>query len=115
MAAFWQQSELVFRLKFTKTDSAVKWVLQSYNGFVIENREGVYEGLVHPSIMEVEELLQLSLKNSHTLQIIWVSVLGSHKKSNKQVKQTRNKENDGKNYNDEQYAWTHLVVQIEEI
>jgi hypothetical protein len=67
MTAFWQQPKLIFRLKFTQTNSTVKRVLQSYNGFVVEHRESIYKCLVNTSIMKVKELLQLTLESSHTL------------------------------------------------
>nr|GMD27794.1 hypothetical protein GW17_00007284 [Ipomoea batatas] len=59
MAAFWEQSEIIFPLKLTQTHSTIKMVLvfQTNYGFVVENWESINERLVHPSIMEVEKLL----------------------------------------------------------
>lgn len=65
VAAFGQQSELVVRLKFRQTNGAIERVLESDDGLVEKNREGVDEGLVDPRIMEVKKLLKLTLKNSN--------------------------------------------------
>ena len=70
MGAFGEQSEVILSLKLTQTDSTIKRGFQSNDGFVVEDREGVYEGLVNPCIMEAEQLLQLSLENCYTLQVL---------------------------------------------
>ena len=119
VATFWQQPELVLRLKLTQTNGTVKGVLlESYDGLVEEHREGVNEGLVNPSIMEVEELLQLALESSDIVQFIRLSSLGSPQESNQKVQQTRNEENNGQNYDDQKDAWTNLqgpIVETETI
>lgn len=47
MAATWKQPELVIGLEFAEAHSTVEWVFQAYDGFVLEDRKGVDEGLVH--------------------------------------------------------------------
>nr|GMC56164.1 hypothetical protein GW17_00007284 [Ipomoea batatas] len=75
MAAFWEQSEIIFPLKLTQTHCTIKVVLvfQTNYGFVVENWKGINERLVHPSIMEVKKLLQLALQSCDIINLIWIS------------------------------------------
>lgn len=65
--------------------------------------------------MEVEELLQLTLKWGHTLRVLNFSVGRSQEDSYEKVKQTRDKEDDGQDDDDEQCGWAYLVDQSEDI
>lgn len=77
MAALWEEPQLVVAGEFTEAYSAVEGVFQTGDGFVEEDGEGVDEGLIHPSVMEMEELLQLALHRCRT-DLIWVSGDGPH-------------------------------------
>lgn len=84
MAAFRQQSELVFWFEFTQANGTVKCVVlhSSDDGFVVENRESIYERLVNTGIVEMEQLLQLPLKCGHTVYVFRFSIGRSQEKSN---------------------------------
>lgn len=62
VAASGQQPELVLCFELAQTNGAIEGVLESDDGLVVEDGEGVDEGLVDPRVVEVEELLQLTLK-----------------------------------------------------
>lgn len=68
MAAHGEKSKLVIWLKLTQTHSTIKRVFQATNdGFVEEDGESVYAGLVYTRIMQVEKLLELALEDCHVI------------------------------------------------
>ena len=73
MAAHREQSELVLFGKLAEANSTIKWLLQTHNLLVVENRKSVYKSLIQTRIMEVKELLKLSLKSIGCGEF-WVSV-----------------------------------------
>lgn len=110
MAALWQKPELVIRLKFAEANSTVKWILESNNGFVKENWQGVDEGLIDARIMEVEELLELALESRGILRLFRLSYSGSEEESDKEVKNSGDEEDDGQNHNYEKDARADLAL-----
>lgn len=94
MAALGEKPELVVTVKLAEANSAIEGILEAYDGFVEEHREGVDEGLVHPGIMEVEQLLELALEGRDIVHILRVPVGGSQEVSNKEVEHSRDEEDD---------------------
>lgn len=86
VAAFGEQSEVIFGLELAQTYGAIEGVLDADDGLVVENREGVDVRLVNTGVMEVEELLQLALEGGGVIvRLIWVSVVWSEKKPDEEV------------------------------
>lgn len=112
MAALWEQPELVISLKLTEAHSTVKWVLEADDGFVGKDWEGVYEGLVDPCIMEMEQLLQLALECCRVLCGFWFPVDGSQEVSHKEVEQPRDEEDDCKYDNYQENTRTDPILDI---
>ncbi|RWW28252.1 hypothetical protein BHE74_00003246 [Ensete ventricosum] len=94
MAALWEQPELVISLKLTEAHSTIEWVLEVYDGFVEKDWESVDEGLVHPRIMEMEQLLQLSLQCCNIVQVFSLTVGRPEKVSHKEAEEPSDEEDD---------------------
>lgn len=94
MAALGKQPELVISFELAEAHSTIEWVFQAYNGRVLEDRKGVYEGLIHSCIMEVKQLLKLTLESCGIAHGIWLPVVGSQEVSHKEVEETRDEEDD---------------------
>ena len=107
MATRWQQPQLIFLSKLTETNRAIERLLGGTDHFfVVKNRQSVDEGLVETRVVEMEQLLKLSLK-SVAGRDLWVSVRprsrsGSRsrrrmldEKPNEQMKKAGDEEQDG--------------------
>lgn len=95
MAAVGEEPEFVFGVKFTEADGAVEWILEADNGSVEEDWQGVDEGLVDASVVEVEELLELALEGGGIVGFLWFSCGCSEEESDEEVDDSRDEEDDG--------------------
>lgn len=100
MAAFGQKPQLVVGLELAEADRAVERVLDGADdGLVEEHGEGVDEGLVDAGVVEVEELLELSLQRRRVGvdNVFWVSDGGggSEEIAKEEVEEAGDEEDDG--------------------
>ena len=93
VAALGEEPELVERLELAEADGAVKRPLGGVgagDGGVLEDGEGVDEGLVDAGVVEVEELLELALQRRDALGVIVVL-------ADEEVEEAKDEEDDCEN------------------
>ncbi|KAG6536984.1 hypothetical protein ZIOFF_002062 [Zingiber officinale] len=104
VATLGEKPELVVCLELAKADGAVERVLDAGDGLVLEDGEGVNEGLIDASVVEVEELLQLALEGRGMLRFVRAPVAVPQEVPHEEVKETGDEEDDGQDYYDQKDA-----------
>lgn len=105
VAAFGEQPELVLGVELAETYGTVEWVLEADDGVVVEDGEGVDEGLVDAGVVEVEELPELTLQGGDAVGVIRVPGGGGgggtvQEQPHQQVEKAAHEEDDGDNDDD---------------
>lgn len=116
MAALGEQPELVLRLELAEANRAVEGILKPHDGLVQEDRERVDERLVHPRVMEVEQLPELALQDRDAAEVLLrLPANWSHEPApHQQVEEAGDEEDDGQDDDYEDEAGADPVPDVDD-